>query len=42
MRVLRVRPATGEVNAKKVLELGEGSTEVQLIIIARELGFNAF
>lgn len=35
-------PVARHYRDSKVLELGEGSTEVQLMIIARELGFNAF
>ncbi|MGO4689453.1 acyl-CoA dehydrogenase family protein [Glaciibacter sp. 2TAF33] len=35
-------PVARHYRDSKILEIGEGTTEVQLMIIARELGFNAF
>jgi short/branched chain acyl-CoA dehydrogenase len=35
-------PVARHYRDSKILEIGEGTTEVQLMIIARELGFNTF
>src|SRR5690606_26296858 len=37
--VLNANPVARHYRDSKVLEIGEGTTEVQLMIIARELGF---
>ena len=39
---LNENPVARHYRDSKVLEIGEGTTEVQLMIIARELGFNGF
>ncbi|MCI9889953.1 acyl-CoA dehydrogenase family protein [Micrococcales bacterium 31B] len=39
---MNANPVARHYRDSKVLELGEGSTEVQLMIIARELGFDTF
>lgn len=39
---LNENPVARHYRDSKVLEIGEGTTEVQLMVIARELGFNGF